>query len=116
MVELNEDYDEIDLLIDTDPIALGKRCRQAEAVASHYERTGRDLAALGFTVGKWTDDVRHAEPCDCDLDEEQVGDRCIEASDWYWALMKDEGAHGWSLAYRLDANREDVSTTERDQP
>ena len=68
---------------------------------NHYEKTGRDLAALGFTVGKWADDLRHAEPCDCDLDEEQAGDGCLCNSDWYWALMRDMGAHGWSMAFPL---------------
>jgi hypothetical protein len=71
-------------------------------VASHYEQTGRDLAALGYTVGQWTEEVRHAEPCDCNLDEEEAGERCMANSRSYWALMLDEGAHGWSMAFPLD--------------
>lgn len=79
-----------------------------QKVASHYEQTGRDLAALGYTVGRWTNDVRHVEPCDCDLDEERVGDCCMDNSPSYWALMRDEGAHGWSMAFPIDADLVDA--------
>lgn len=38
-VHLNDDYDDIDLLIDTDPIALGERCRKAEAQVRRLRET-----------------------------------------------------------------------------
>lgn len=37
IVEPSEDYDAIDILIDTDPIALGDRCRAAESRAARAE-------------------------------------------------------------------------------
>lgn len=44
--ELSEDYGEIDLLIDTDPIALGQRCRRAEAEVKHLRDTLNRLDGL----------------------------------------------------------------------
>jgi hypothetical protein len=44
----------------------------------------------------------HVDPCDCNLDEEEAGERCMANSRSYWALMLDEGAHGWSMAFPLD--------------
>jgi hypothetical protein len=69
--------------------------------AGRYAQAGRDLAALGYSVGRWSDEIRHVDPCDCDLDEEQAGDRCLGNSVWCWALLRDEGAHGWSFAFCL---------------
>lgn len=54
-----------------------------------------------YCLGLWADDVDHADPCDCDHDEEQLGDRCAIASGADPALLNDEGAHGFSLATKL---------------
>jgi hypothetical protein len=35
---VSADYDEIDVLIDTDPITLGERCRRAERAVRKTER------------------------------------------------------------------------------
>lgn len=51
-----------------------------------------------YMVGKWTERIDHVEPrCDCDLDAETVGDRCMANSDWSWALLEDGGAFAPSL-------------------
>jgi hypothetical protein len=75
-----------------------------ELATARFTEIGRQLAALGYTIGKWTLEIRHVDPCDCDEDEEQAGGNCLANSVWYWALFRDEGAHGWSFAYRLSAN------------
>ena len=54
-----------------------------------------------FNLGRWADEVVHAEPCDCDFDEEAMGKRCADASGAGPALFNDEGAHGFSLATKL---------------
>lgn len=51
-----------------------------------------------YNLGQWADPVQHADPCDCDHDEEQLGDRCAKTSGAQPALLNDEGAHGFSLA------------------
>jgi hypothetical protein len=46
----SDDYDEIDQLIDTDPIALGERCRRAEAENERLRaaiRRHRDVQEVG---------------------------------------------------------------------
>lgn len=53
-----------------------------------------------FQLGRWTADVHHAEPCDCDEDE-NVGPSCAALSDMEPALLRDEGAHGYSLGTYL---------------
>lgn len=50
-----------------------------------------------YMVGKWTEAVVHVEECDCDLDAETVGDRCMANSNWSWALLEDGGAFAPSL-------------------
>jgi hypothetical protein len=46
-VEATEDYDEIDILIDTDPIALGERCRRAEALLEDQREGAAQSGRLG---------------------------------------------------------------------
>lgn len=69
----------------------------AAALEAFYTDQGRQLRQLGYHIGKWTANVAHAEPCDCNLDEEWVGDACIENSVWCWALLRDEG--GFAPSY-----------------
>lgn len=43
-----------------------------------------------YRVGRWTREVTHDEPCDCDPDGEWVGDSCMENSPWVYAVFSDE--------------------------
>lgn len=54
-----------------------------------------------YMVGRWTDYLVHADPCDCDEGEETAGNRCLRRSDWSWALLRDGGAFAPSLFARL---------------
>lgn len=90
-----------DKIIETRP----RRCNHRGLVVIHAGAS--DPAARGvrwvgqYMVGTWTDHVVHAEPCDCDEDEEVVGDRCMEVSGGYRALLTDGGAFAPQLAMRL---------------
>lgn len=44
-----------------------------------------------YVVTRWTDEVRHADPCTCDEDNESVGDDCMDRSEWCYALCVEEG-------------------------
>jgi hypothetical protein len=39
-----------------------------------------------YLLTQWTDETRHAEPCDCDEDSEGVGARCMANSDWLYGV------------------------------
>lgn len=41
-------------------------------------------------LGKRTDLVKHVEPCDCDLDNEETGERCMANSDWTHTVFADD--------------------------
>lgn len=73
------------------PLAIHAAARKP-AVPDPHGWIGR------YNLGEWADPVQHAEPCDCDHDEEQLGARCAKASNAQPALLADEGAHGFSLA------------------
>ncbi len=73
------------------PLAIHAAARKP-AVPGPHGWIGR------YNLGEWADPVQHAEPCDCDHDEEQLGARCAKASHAQPALLADEGAHGFSLA------------------
>lgn len=45
-----------------------------------------------YCLGTWANELVHADPCDCDLDEENAGARCMANSDWRWAVLADGGA------------------------
>ncbi len=59
------------------------------------------IAAGPYIVTQWTEDVRHADPCDCDLDEELVGDACMANSEWTYAVTVDGGAFAPRLILTL---------------
>lgn len=44
-----------------------------------------------YLLGLWAENVVHANPCDCDLEEEHLGSRCAEASGARPALLQDQG-------------------------
>ena len=90
-------------LLDALSAAEGER-DAAQSSEDLARSMGRDLILLGYSIGKWTENVIHAEPCDCDEDEESVGDTCMAQSSSRWALLRDEGAHGWSLAGYLSGD------------
>lgn len=54
-----------------------------------------------YMTGEWTDDIRHVDPCDCDLDEETMGERCMANSDPVPALFTDGGGFAPSLFTKL---------------
>lgn len=76
------------------PVAI-HAAKRLPAVPDKYGWVGR------FNLGRWADYVVHADPCDCDEDEEELGKRCAVASNAVPALFNDEGAHGFSLAAKL---------------
>ena len=45
---MTEDYDDIDRLIDTDPIALGQRCRDAETLLAKVRELAERFQPNGF--------------------------------------------------------------------
>lgn len=51
-----------------------------------------------YLLTSWTDEVRHASPCDCDEDNESVGERCMLNSDWTYAVCTVEGE--WTPLFR----------------
>jgi hypothetical protein len=63
--------------------------------ASPYGRIG------AYLLGAWAVDITHAEPCDCDLDEENLGDRCAKASGAAPGLLEDGGAFAAQLVAPL---------------
>lgn len=70
---------------------------------------GIHLSNLGYTLGRWTEDLQHADPCDCDEDEETAGTRCLDNSPWRWALLRDEGGFAPSFAFALSEVHEPAS-------
>lgn len=70
----------------------------AEFDASAFAELERLRALVRYTVGgpyrlgRWTDEVVHDDPCDCDEDNESVGERCITKSDWSYAVFVDTGS------------------------
>ena len=44
-----------------------------------------------YLLTQWTDVARHADPCDCDEDNEGVGRRCTENSEWQYAVCTVDG-------------------------
>jgi len=83
------------------PLAIHAAARLPERFHGQRGWVGSGGYISQYNVGKWTDDLRHVEPCRCDHDEEIAGERCMAASDWSWALLEDAGAHGVTLATRL---------------
>lgn len=86
----------------------------ASAVADRAQleaENGRLRAALAqalrrdnfgsYLLGWWVDDVNHAERCDCDLEEEVLGDGCAKASGARPALLQDQGGFAPSLLMNL---------------
>ncbi len=59
------------------------------------------VSAGPYMLLHWTNDIRHAEPCDCDLDEETAGERCMANSEWTYAVCVDGGAFAPRLILEL---------------
>lgn len=70
------------------------RLHAAEATIERYREAMLRLhrCAGPYQITQWTEDVNHADPCDCDLDEEEVGDDCMANSEWTYAVVVDGGA------------------------
>lgn len=80
----------------------GERIALAAAASKPY--TGDPHGWIGpFCLGRWAEEVVHADPCDCELDDEELGTRCGRKSGARPALFRDEGAHGFSLATMLSS-------------
>jgi hypothetical protein len=62
----------------------GDRLRRQLAQALRRDNFGP------YLLGWWAAEVTHVEACDCDLDEEVLGDACGKASGARPALLKDE--------------------------
>ncbi len=54
-----------------------------------------------YTLGRWSDFVQHVDPCDCDFDDEETGDRCMDNSDWTFAVFSEGGAFAERLVCKL---------------
>ncbi|MHB1773386.1 MAG: ASCH domain-containing protein [Acidimicrobiales bacterium] len=54
-----------------------------------------------YCTGRVSDEVSHVAGCDCDEDEETVGERCMSNSTHEHALLREEGAYGFSVAAKL---------------
>lgn len=58
----------------------------------------RDYKNAGpYKVIRWTDNVQHADPCDCDPDREWIGDECMANSEWVYMLACESGEWYWPL-------------------
>lgn len=55
-----------------------------------------------LVIGRWADPVRHLDDCEClDPEEGSWSDACWALNDFDPAVLRDEGAHGWSLAFYM---------------
>lgn len=54
-----------------------------------------------YSLTQWTESVQHAAPCDCDEDDETVGERCMANSEWTYAVVVDGGAFSPRLILTL---------------
>lgn len=72
-----------------DLLAQVQRLRAWEGTA---KRMVAAVAGGPYSLGTWANELVHADPCDCDLDEENAGPECIANSDWRWAVLADGGA------------------------
>lgn len=59
------------------------------------------VGAGPYMLTQWTDDIRHADPCDCDLDDETAGEACMANSEWDYAVVVDGGAFAPRIIVRL---------------
>jgi hypothetical protein len=59
------------------------------------------VGAGPYMLTQWTDDIRHVDPCDCDLDDETAGEACMANSVWHYAVVVDGGAFAPRLIVRL---------------
>ena len=84
-------------------MSLAEQLATARAEAESLRRLLRDraIAAGPYEITQWTEDVRHVDPCDCDLDEEEVGDACMANSEWTYAVVVDGGAFAPRLILTL---------------
>ena len=63
---------------------------EIDSLSRRNAMLGRLLAAHGpYLLGRWTEEVRHVEPCDCDEDEGNTGPNCMDNSDWTYAVLAD---------------------------
>lgn len=85
---------------ETERDAALARAEELEPLTKFVDRHGW-IVGTSYMVGEATDHVVHAEPCDCDEDEESVGTACMAASESYRGLLHDEGAHGMSVVGML---------------
>lgn len=70
-----------------------------EALANLIRRQNRRVGP--YFIGQWTDEINHVDPCDCDLDEEEAGDRCMAASEWTYGVFVNGGAFAPRLITKL---------------
>jgi hypothetical protein len=79
------------------PDAIARLVRETLTTSGHGELTPGVIdwpppAYCGpYLLTQWTDETRHADPCDCDEDGESIGARCMDKSDWTYAVCTVEG-------------------------
>lgn len=75
------------------------RVARAGSIVGNWRR----MATAGgpYSLTQWTEDVQHADPCDCDEDDETVGERCMVNSEWTYAVVVDGGAFAPQLVLTL---------------
>lgn len=81
-----------------DPTAVAELSGLRAEVAAHdrpanYEKLWLALHRAGgpYYFGKWASEINHADPCDCDEDNENAGDNCMANSVWTYAVFVDSG-------------------------
>ena len=82
--------------------ALLDALEAAEADAARWKRIAVEMMWHGeYTMGRWAPEVRHADPCDCDEENEEAGEACMDNSEWTFAVFAAGGAFGERLIVAL---------------
>lgn len=68
-----------------------------------------------FIIGLWAERVVHADPCDCNEDEEEVGPECMKASGGKPAVLRSGGAFAEQLVVVLPSH-EEIDRADGDEP
>lgn len=77
----------------TDVPALVAEIERSRFEAQSYRDRWIDTQrnAGPYTVTRWADVLNHADPCDCDEDNESAGNACLDNSEWFYALCVESG-------------------------
>lgn len=84
------------------PADHGPCITMASGLAAEIEGLRRVLRRGGpYLLGQWTAEINHVDSCDCDEDDEDVGENCMLNSDWSYAVLADGGSFAPRLIARL---------------